>query len=174
MRRPIRLPVGLAALGGGAVVAVALVEPGHTTLALDAYFVYLGALVLFTLTRLTRELATGESEFDAALRAQRQRPARETTAVSELARLEREVTLARVAAFDLHYRLRPTLREVAAHKLRSRHGVELDGEPDRARPLVGDLSWELLRADRPPPLDRHGPGLELAELRELVDTLERL
>ena len=34
--------------------------------------------------------------------------------------------------------------------------------------------WELLRPDREPPADRFAPGISRAELRALVDDLERM
>jgi hypothetical protein len=175
MRRAIVDAVGLAALGGGAVVVIAAFEPDHTNLAVDAYLLFLGALALLALTRITREATEGPSEFERAVRPPRRRRAHdEPYRLPELARVEREVTLARLGAFDLHVRLRPTLREVAEHRLLSRHGVGLDEEPTRARELLGATAWDVVRPDRPAPEDRHAPGLERRQLREVVDALERL
>ena len=91
-----------------------------------------------------------------------------------LAQLENEATLAVADALDLHYRLRPHLRAVAAGLLEGRHGVALDEEPERARRLLGDETWEVVRADRPAPADRHGPGLPPDALERVVVALERL
>jgi hypothetical protein len=40
--------------------------------------------------------------------------------------------------------LRPQLVELAAHRLRRRHGVDFRRDPDRARDLVGDSLWQLM------------------------------
>jgi hypothetical protein len=64
------------------------------------------------------------------------------------------------------------LRDVAAHRLRSRYGVELEAEPARARELVGAAAWDVVRPDRPPPSDRMAAGPTVAELRVVVDELE--
>ena len=91
----------------------------------------------------------------------------------QLARLEREVTLASANAFDLHFRLRPILRETAGGLLVAR-GVDLDHQPERARALLGDDLWQLVRGDRREPLDRTGPGIPPARLRETLERLEAL
>ncbi|MET0459536.1 MAG: hypothetical protein ABW195_09820 [Ilumatobacteraceae bacterium] len=47
-------------------------------------------------------------------------------------------------------RLRPLLEELAAHRLRRNHGIELATDPEAARRLLGDETWELVTqpADR--------------------------
>ena len=94
--------------------------------------------------------------------------------VPELERIEREVTLGQTTAFDLHFRLRPTLRRIASELLRARRGIDLDANPEAARRALGDETWELVRADREPPHDRFGPGIELESLRHVVVSLEAL
>ena len=59
-------------------------------------------------------------------------------------RLEREVSMAGSAAFDVHYRLRPSIVELAAGLLSSRRGIDLEREPDRAQAALGDDVWELV------------------------------
>ena len=88
--------------------------------------------------------------------------------------MEREVSLGLATAFDLHYRLRPRLRRVAAELLAARRGIELDASPDAARRALGDDAWEIVRGDREPPRERFGPGLDIASLRLAVDALEAL
>jgi len=89
----------------------------------------------------------------------------------QLERLEREVVLGCSSAFDLHYRLRQTLREVAAQRLADRRGHDLDAAgPDV---LTAD-TWALLRPDRQPPRDRHAAGIPLDRLTRLLDELETL
>ena len=91
--------------------------------------------------------------------------------VAERHKLAREVQLGMQTAFDLHYRLRPTLVEIAENRLAGR-GVHL--ESDRAQRLLGDETWELLRPDRQPPHDRNAPGIGHDELERLVGALERI
>jgi hypothetical protein len=70
--------------------------------------------------------------------------------------------------------MRPTLREIAEYRLYDRHGVSLDEQPDRARQILGDVAWDLVRPDRDPPSNRHGPGIRPRELEDVVDKLEQL
>jgi len=91
-----------------------------------------------------------------------------------LGQLENEVTMSVGDALDFHYRFRPHVRLIAAGLLEGRRGVTLDEEPERARHLLGDEAWDLVRADRPAPADRHGPGLPSEALERVVLSLERL
>jgi hypothetical protein len=91
-----------------------------------------------------------------------------------LARLEDEAALGVAGAFDLHHRFRPHLRRIAAEILAGRRLVSLDSSPDEARKLLGEDTWELIRADHPPPEDRLARGIPVAELRRTVEALERV
>jgi hypothetical protein len=93
--------------------------------------------------------------------------------VRPLEELEHAVDFSLGTAFDVHYRLRPHLRRIAVHRLGTR-GVSLDGQPPRARALLGAEAWELVRPDRPEPEDRNGRGLTLALLRRVVERLDAL
>ncbi len=84
----------------------------------------------------------------------------------ELAKLEREVTLAVGNAYALHSRLLPQLREIADARL------ERTGR--QAGPDTLGRWWELLRPDRPEPADQFAPGIPADELRQLVADLERM
>jgi hypothetical protein len=163
--------VWLAVVGGAATAVLSAISPGNRSLAVDIYVLVLGALALLALGRIARSAQAGApSSFDEALRPEpvaHERPA-------ELVRLEREVVLASARAFDLHFRLRPLLREIADHRLRRRHGSGLDESGEGPREALGEPAWQLLRPDLPTPEDRLGPGLPLAELRRVVDALERI
>jgi hypothetical protein len=153
------------------LVAVALVvAPERRELILDIYVLGLGGIAVLRLVGLTRrQLGPGErSEFDDALR-----PGRfESVTVAERDKLERELELGLQTAFDFHFRLRPTLVEIARNRLAGR-GVSLDDEP-RAKAVLGADAWELLRPDRDPPHERNAPSLSTDELGGLVAALEKI
>ena len=88
-------------------------------------------------------------------------------------RLDRVVSAATSHAGDLHVRLRPILREIAADGLR-RRGVELDAQPQAAQALLAPETWELVRPDRPRPDDPFARGLAPARLDAVLDDLEAL
>jgi hypothetical protein len=138
---------------------------------LDVYLLCLGGVILLALVRTTRahSPAARASPFDQALAAMRKAPPE-----SGEPTLVRDLELSTYNAFHLHARVRPLLRDVAAHRLRARYGVELDAEPGRARELVGAAAWELVRPDRPPPDDRLAAGPRMGELAVVVDELEAI
>jgi hypothetical protein len=73
-----------------------------------------------------------------------------------------------------HQRLRPLLRDIAAQRVQSGHGFAMDADPARARLLLGEPAWELLRPERPWPDDRRGPGRGLARVTEIVNAIEKV
>ena len=154
-------------LAAGIAVLVAPDEAGlvgHVWLA-----VMLAIALAVALGRLNHAMPRRPSAFDAAFARKASEPARPAS----LARVEREVTLSTGTAFDVHYRLRPLLRGLAAGLL-LRRGVDLDRSPERARALLAPDVWELVRPDRPPPENRTAPGLSLASIERAADDLERL
>lgn len=157
----------VAAIAG--VIAVLL--PGRRPLLVDVLPLVLCALALLALVRVALLVSRERPQlFDAALG---ERPPR-TEAIAELAGLERSLTLSEAATFDLHFRVRPILREIAAHRLATRHGVDLDADSERARALLGEDAWELVRANRERPPAAFAPGMPTAELRRVVERLEAL
>ena len=90
----------------------------------------------------------------------------------ELERIEHDVVQGAANPLDLHRRLRPLLRQIAAHRLTLRHGVALDAGDGHARRLLGDEAWELLRPDRELPDERRGPRLGVHEIEAIVARLE--
>jgi hypothetical protein len=165
------LPIaGLALLATLVLLVALIVLPERRELLLDVYILTVGGVALARLVALTTvKRSPGErSEFDEALRPHRGEPIR----VAELDRLERELDLGRQTAFDFHFRLRPTLVEIANRRLAAR-GISLADE-ERARALLGAETWELLTPEAALPANRHAPGPSLAELRGVVGALERI
>ena len=159
-------------VGSAAALVAALVRPGDRELVLDAYLLFVGGLALLLLARLTGSAlpAAGRSRFERALVAAA--PARSRP--EALAALERRLLLATETAFEVHFRLRPVLGEIASHRLSARRGIDLDAEPEAAREVLGPEAWELVRPDREPPGDRLARGARLADLSAAVDALERI
>jgi hypothetical protein len=162
--------LGFAALATLALIVALTAAPERRELVFDLYLLVLGGIAVLQLLGLTRRrLEPGERlEFDDALRLH----AREPTRIAERDKLAREVELGTQTAFDLHFRLRPVLVEIAANRLAGR-GITLADER-RARPVLGDAAWELLRTDREPPRDRNARGIAADELSRLVGSLESI
>jgi hypothetical protein len=162
---------GGAVLAGalGAVFAASLL-PVRAGLVLDLYLVFVGGVALLALVRTTSLAQPGSerSRFDLALRSTKPRAERPP----ELVRLEQQLALAATTAFDVHYRLRHVVRDVAAERLWARHGVDLDTDAERAEALVGPEVWALVRPDRLPPADPFAPGLGVAGIEAVIAELE--
>jgi hypothetical protein len=153
------------------LLAVLALVPEQRDLAVQAYALFLGAMVLLWLLGATRTANRRRgSSFDEARRPREPRVER----LPELARVEREVALGVANAFDLHYRLRPRVRAVAATRLAARRGIDLDRQPEVAQRVLDPALWELLRPDRALPPDRFGPGLGREQLRAVMDGLDRI
>lgn len=146
------------------VVVVVVTQPALRGLALRAYVFAVGALLMLVLVAAAGDVLPRRrtSEFERAVAAHEPPPG----PVAELARLEREVTLAIASAYDLHHRLLPQLREIARCRL------ERAGRAPSPETL--GRWWELLRPDRPEPPDRFARGISERELRALVADLERM
>jgi hypothetical protein len=166
-RGRVRIAVALAAVVVALAIALAGAERG---VALDAYVLVLVALAAVVLRRRIGSALPATPAFETLTPARVEREAH----VPQLDALVHRLSGGAPNAFDLHHRLRPLVREIAAARLARWHGVELEGRPERARELVGARTWELVRPDREPPHDRHAPGWSETELAELVDELERI
>ena len=154
----------------GLVVAL-LIAPHRASLAVHVWLLIVLGLSFLAFMRLVQDLYPRvPSPFDGSLA--RHQPASARPAA--LNRLEREVSMAGSAAFDVHYRLRPVIAELAAELLSSRRGIDLGREPGRAHEALGDDVWELVRPDRPQPAERHGSGIDEPTLGRVVTALERV
>lgn len=152
-----------------ALVTVAFLAPGRAEVALRVYALLLSATLIVLLLLALRRAYPDETPLREPGPAA---PSR--SAPPSLARIEQEVALGVAGSFDLHYRLVPRLRSVAAGLLDARRNLSLTASPDRARALLGDEAWVLVRPDRATPPDRLGPGIAQAELRRVVDALEAI
>jgi hypothetical protein len=160
------------AFASAGLLAARLAEPGRLTLELDVYGLVVGALALFTAVFATREAfpRAGPSAIAEAFKhepKQAERP-------PDLERTERLLTLATTTSFDLHYRLRPILREVAEQRLADRRGLRLDSGSPQVRQALGEDLWELVRPDRPAPDHRFEPGLPPDAVARSVEQLEAI
>ena len=153
-----------------AIGFAALAVSGLRDAFLEVYLLGIGAVLLLALVRTTSQTGSGtrESDFDRAVADMSRRHPPDS---GELAMVN-DVQQSVASSFHLHTRLRPTLGEIAAHRLSMRFGVDLHGEPDRARELIGVEAWDVVRPERPPPRDRLAPGPPASELGKVVEQLE--
>jgi hypothetical protein len=151
-----------------ALVVLLAFRPVSTSRALAIWVVLVAGIALLLLVRHSR--VPYRSRFEAAFRGEQPAAPEQV----ELLRMERELVLGSADAVYAQRRFLPLLRSAAAARLASRHGIELDRRPDAARALLGEHAWELLRPDRPEPVDRHGPGVPRAQVASLIERIESL
>lgn len=85
-----------------------------------------------------------------------------------LSGLEHSLSWGSVDVERYEARVRPQLVRLAEDRLRQRHGVDLAGQPEAARRIVGEPLWELMTggpSPRPP---------NLARLAGLLAEIERM
>jgi hypothetical protein len=150
-----------------AVLAVAAFLPGRLGLSVRLYALVVAATAMIVALAALRRLYPPASPLGPGTGATRSR-----ARPPSLERMGNVVALGVAGSFDLHHRLRPRLRSIAAGLLSSRRRISLDGQAGPARDALGAETYELVRADRPPPADRLARGLPIAELRHVVDSLE--
>ena len=169
------LAAGLGLGAGFATVALIVLLyllPDSRELELEIFVLVVGAMATLTGVLAARQaypVAEGSAIADAL-----KEEAREAVAPPELVRTERVLTMATSASFDLHFRLRPMLREVAEQRLADRHGLVLDRGGERVERLLGTDLWAIVRPDREAPRRRFGPGVEPEALAGMIDRLESL
>jgi hypothetical protein len=152
------------------LAAVALFVPGYVSLAARLYALVLALIgigVVVAALRRSYPRAT-------PVRPTRRAPGSSRSQLPELARIERELGLGISSSWDLHFRLRPRVRRIAAGLLAAHRGISLDAEPERARAVLGDDAWELVRPDREAPERKLDAGLAVEEAQRLVATLEAI
>ena len=159
---------GFTVLATVGLLVARLFEPGRFELELDVYLLAVGGLALLDAVVLVREAYPVEPPVPAIARAlERDEP--EPPRLAELERVERELTMATTTSFDLHTRLRPLVREIAASRLANR-GERLE----ESEAELGDELWALVRPDRAAPTDRHGEGISREAVHRVVERLEAL
>jgi hypothetical protein len=171
MRRALRaafVPLVLSA-GFAVLLAASALSPART---IGIWLLCLAALFLL---RFVREVRTADAvalsrRFDAALRRRTATPG----VPGELLRMDRLIGLGVASAGDFQRMLLPLLRTAAAGRLSSAHGIDLVRSPAAARARLGDEAWDLVRPDRPPPDDRHAPGVPHEAVENLIARVEAL
>jgi hypothetical protein len=155
-----------------ALIVVRVVEPGRRELELDVYVLTVGAMALLAAILATRR--TFPLEEASALAAALEREKRAAVRPPDLERTERMLSMAATTAFDLHFRLRPVLREVAEQRLADRRSLRLDSGDPRVQEACGEELWEVVRPEREAPDHRFLPGLDREALERVVARLESI
>ena len=161
-----------ASLATVALIVARVVAPGRKELELDVYVLSVGAMALLAAILATRRAFPVEegSGLADALEHEPRMPVRPP----ELERTERMLSMAATTAFDLHFRLRPVLREVAEQRLADRRDLRLDSGDPRVEEACGeDLCDPAFRSFCIRPRRRPRPGEEVRVSSRSVTLIPR-
>lgn len=161
----------LASVATLGLLVVAVARPERTSFALRWWLLAVGATILTAAARLAANVlpAHGQTSFDRIQERRKTMP----EPPERLRQIERFVTSAQHNRLEFRGRLRPILHAVAVQRLSAHRGIDVEQSPDAARAEFGERLWTLLTTSATAP-DRDGPGIDLSELRALVDALEML
>jgi len=170
-------PAALAVLATIALVAAVYLFEGQRGLAVNAWLLAIGGLVLWTCWRaLAQSLpVSGSSAFDSV----RHHSPDPQTRLSEVIAIEGVLLDAEWSWSSVEHRLRPLLRKLAADRLLERRQVDMESEPDAARRILGDEVWALVGPGvygpaPDEPTARLRRGIARATISHAVTVLEEL
>jgi hypothetical protein len=101
-------------------------------------------------------------------------PARQLGDLRQMRDIEQANDFLIAVDYQLYPFLRGAVRDIAAQRLLVGHNVDLEREPDRARDILGQETWQLIR-----PTERAGGkprlgSVSLEQLAVVADALEKV
>jgi hypothetical protein len=171
MRQILVSTIGLAVVGGAVAGVIVLIGVDRTHLVSGAYLVFLAGVVAQAAARIAGRAFPAPRRVVPRVLA----PSPRKYALPEsLAIAHDEVALAQADQFNLHFRLRPGLMEIAEAGLATDAGIDLTRDQERARERLSPETWELVRPDRPRPESGDEVGLPTRSLSAVLADLERI
>ena len=171
LRRSLIGPGVVLGLATGVVVAAVLTYPDRSNLALHAYLVMIGFLVLWSVAGAVSLAfpSGGRTAIELALRRKRLAPA----TLREIQRIESDISLSAASGLDPNSQLRLLLRQLAAQRLSAHHNIDLESDPARAKTMAGDQLWGAITGDSRS-VNHSAVGVPIEELTQAVNTLESI
>jgi hypothetical protein len=149
------------------------VGPGLRSLFVRIELLIIGGCGLHAVTHVVARTARrpAKSPLDPA------RPARPPRRVppASLTALDRRLRLASVHAGDAHHWVRPLVRAIAADRLESRRGLDLDRVDDpRVAAILGPVAHRLAQPTTRRPENPFAPGISRDDIETAVNRLEAI
>jgi len=161
--------IGTRGIGLVAALAAVAVAAGFLT----GYPAQVGAATTIAVAAFVSLISTRDLAARAELRLRPVRSVADSPPLEQLRQVGRALTAAQASEFGVDRDLRPLFRPIAAMRL-ARRGVDLDRHMEKARAILGDELWELVRAEGPRGSNRVAGGISAAGLRSLIERLERI
>ena len=161
--------IGTRRIGLVAAVAAVAIAVGFLT----GYPAQVGAATAIALAAFVSLITTLDLAARADLRPRSVRRLDDPPQLEQLRRVGETLAAAQESEVRLIRDLRPLFRAIAAMRL-GRRGVDLDRHSEKARAMLGDELWELVRAEGPRAASPFAGGISAAGLQGLIERLERI
>jgi len=161
--------IGTRGIGLVAALAAVAVAAGFLT----GYPAQVGAATTIAVAAFVSLISIRDLAARAELRPRPVRRVADSPPLEQLRQVGRTLTAAQASEFGVDRDLRPLFRPIAAMRL-ARRGVDLDRHTEKARAILGDELWELVRVEGPRGSNRVAGGISAAGLRSLIERLERI
>jgi hypothetical protein len=161
--------IGTRRIGLVAALAAVAIGVGFLT----GYPAQVGAAVTIAAAAFVSLITTLDLAARAGLRARSARRIADPPPLEQLRRVGQTLAAARESEVRLIRDLRPLFRSIASLRL-ARRGVELDRQQDKARAVLGDELWDLVRAEGPRASGPFAGGISAAGLQGMIERLERI
>lgn len=152
-----------------AAVGLGVLFPGRRHTILLLWVLAMLAYGLLELNSSSRSLVRERSRFDKLL----EDPAREPLPPEDLRRLERGLGWMTYEPGYFDFRVRPILRELIRHRVRERHGIDLEAEPEAAEGRVHRELLDLLSARKAEELYGNA-NIQTHDIARMVTRIEAL
>lgn len=164
-------PAVVLVLATGVVVAAVLSYPDRSNLALHAYLVLIGFVVLWSVAGAVSQAFPpgGHTAIEQAVKRTRLAPA----TLREIQQIELDISLSTVAGLDPNSQLRRLLRRLAAQRLSAHRSIDLESDPALAKILVGDQLWAAITGDGRS-ANHNAAAVPIEELEQAVNALESI
>ena len=171
LRRSLMGPGVVLVLATGVVVAALLNYPDRSNLALHAYLVLIGFVVLWSVAGAVSQAfpSGGDTAIEQAVKRKRLAPA----TLREIQQIELYISLSTVSGLDPNSQLRRLLRRLAAQRLSAHRNINLESDPALARILVGDQLWAAISGDGRS-ASHNAAAVPIEELEQAVNALESI
>ena len=161
--------IGTRGIGLVAALAGIAVAAGFLT----GYPAQVGAATTIAVAAFVSLISTRDLAARAELRPRPVRRAADPPPLEQLRQVGETLAAAQASEVGLFRELRPLFRPIAAMRL-ARRGVDLDRHVEKARAILGDELWELVRAEGSRGSNRFAGGISAAGLQGLIEQLERI
>lgn len=104
----------------------------------------------------------------------RRRTGPDNRAFSSYGKVRSDLAWAQYSRRDFDMAMRKRLLDAAAVRLQNEYGVDLARDQVRARRLLGEPAWAVLRPADEASQDRFAQGVSLPEIERVVDAIEGL